>query len=122
MHLVPVAGRRSVANDGSPENARGNPRFWRLAEKRLWTLSNLLELPIDVNLMDYVTGTPRDQRFAKLGVINDPGCTKASEARCVRLMLDDCQDPYSSGIMGLRLFPNPDFDPTQVGCEEVSQS
>jgi hypothetical protein len=71
-------GGDPLRTDASPENARGNSRFWRKAEKKLWSLSNLLELPIDVNLMDYITGTPRDQRFAKLGVINDPGCTKAT--------------------------------------------
>jgi hypothetical protein len=60
--------------------------------------------------MDYITGTPREQRFAKLGVINDPGCKKATKPDAYGLMLDVCQDPYSSGIMGLRLFPNPDFD------------
>jgi hypothetical protein len=103
-------GGDPLRTTGSPENARGNPRFWRMAEKRLWTLSNLLELPIDVNMMDYITSTPRDQRFAKLGVINDPGCTKATKPDAYGLMLDNCQDPYSSGIMGLRLFPNPDFD------------
>lgn len=104
-------GGDPLRTEGSPENARGNSRFWRMAEKRLWTLSNVLELPIDVNLMDYITGTPRDQRFARLGVINDPGCTKASKPDAYGLMLDNCTDPYSSGIMGLRLFPNPDFDP-----------
>jgi hypothetical protein len=103
-------GGDPLRTSGPPENARGNSRFWRMAEKKLWTLSNLLELPIDVNLMDYITGTPREQRFAKLGVINDPGCKKATHPDVYGLMLDVCVDPYSSGIMGLRLFPNPDFD------------
>jgi hypothetical protein len=103
-------GGDPLRRDGSPVDARGNSRFWRMAEKRLWTLSNLLELPIDVNLMDYITNTPREQRFAKLGVINDPGCKKATKPDAYGLMLDVCDDPYSSGIMGLRLFPNPDFD------------
>ncbi len=103
-------GGDPLRTSGAPENARGNSRFWRMAEKKLWTLSNLLELPIDVNLMDYITGTPREQRFAKLGVINDPGCKKATQPDAYGLMLDVCEDPYSSGIMGLRLFPNPDFD------------
>jgi cytochrome c5 len=104
-------GGDPLRTEGSPENARGNPRFWRLAEKRLMSLSDLLELPIDVNLMNYVTGTPRDQRFAKHGTINDPGCKKATKPDAYGLMLDDCQDPYSSGVMGIRLFPNPNFNP-----------
>jgi hypothetical protein len=103
-------GGDPLRTSGSPENARGNARFWRMAEKKLWNLSNLLELPIDVNLMDYITGTPREQRFAKRGVINDPGCKAATQPDAYGLMLDVCEDPYSSGIMGIRLFPNPDFD------------
>jgi hypothetical protein len=106
-------GGDPLRSEGNPENARGNPRFWRMAEKRLWTISNLFDLPVDVNLLDYITGTPRDQRFKKLGVINDPGCKKATKPDAYGLMLDTCQDPYSSGIMGIRLFPNPAFDPKQ---------
>ena len=95
---------------GSPENARGNPRFWRLTEKKIRTASHALQLPLNVNMLKYITATPREQRFQKLGVINDPGCRKASKPDVYGLMLDDCDDPYSSGIMGLRLFPNPQFN------------
>ncbi len=104
-------GGDPLRTDASPENARGNPRFWRMAEKRLWTAAKELQLPINVNLLKYITGTPREQRFAKLGVINDPGCTKATKPDAYGLWLDNCpDDPYSSGIMGIRLFPNPDFN------------
>ncbi len=106
-------GGDPLRSTGTPENARGNPRFWRMAEKRLWTISNTLDLPVDVSLLGYITGTPREQRFKKLGVINDPGCKKATAPDKYGLMLDTCDDPYSSGIMGLRLFPNPDFDPAK---------
>ncbi len=104
-------GGDPLRTQGSPKDARGNPRFWRLAEKKLWVIANLSGLPIDVALLRYVTGTPRDQRFKKLGVINDPGCKAATKPDAYGLMLDDCSDPYSSGIMGIRLFPNPDFNP-----------
>ena len=98
---------------GSPENARGNPRFWRMAERKLWSIANTLDLPVDVNMLRYATGTPREERFRKLGVINDPGCKKANKPDPYGLMLDACEDPYSTGIMGLRLYPNPEFDPAR---------
>lgn len=104
-------GGDPLRTQGSPENARGNPRFWRLTEKKLWILANITDLPIDVALLRYVTGTERAQRFQKLGVINDPGCKAAAKPDAYGLNLDNCSDPYSSGIMGIRLFPNPDFDP-----------
>jgi len=104
-------GGDPLRTQGSPENARGNPRFWRLTEKRLGLIAKLSDLPVDVALLRYVTGTPRPQRFQKLGVINDPGCKAAAKPDPYGLKLDDCSDPYSSGIMGIRIFPNPDFNP-----------
>jgi hypothetical protein len=104
-------GGDPLRTDGHPENARGNPRFWRMAEKKLWTIANTLDLPVDVNMLRYITNTPREERFRKLGVLNDPGCKKSNQPDVYGLSLDTCQDPYSSGIMGIRLFPNPDFDP-----------
>ena len=106
-------GGDPLRSTGSPENARGNPRFWRMTEKRLWTIANTLDLPVDVNMLRYATFTPREERFKKLGLINDPGCKKATQPDEYGLMLDTCEDPYSSGIMGLRLYPNPDFDPAK---------
>jgi hypothetical protein len=103
-------GGDPLRTEGSPENARGNPRFWRMAEKRLWLTANLLDLPIDVNMLRYITSIPRDQRFQKLGTLNDPGCKQATKPDAYGLMLDICDDPYSSGIMGIRLFPNPEFN------------
>ena len=52
-------GGDPLRTTGSPENARGNPRFWRMTEKKLWTISNTLDLPVDVSLLGYITGTPR---------------------------------------------------------------
>src|SRR5277367_86816 len=69
-------GGDPLRTSGSPENARGNSRFWRMAEKKLWVIANTLDLPIDVNMLRYITSTPRDQRFQKLGTLNDTGCKK----------------------------------------------
>lgn len=52
----------------------------------------------------------RNQRWEEFGVLNDPGCRPATEADRFGLFLDDCDDPYSSGVLGMRLMPNPAFD------------
>ena len=52
-------GGDPLRTEGSPENARGNPRFWRLTEKKLWLISKVADLPIDVAMLRYVTSTPR---------------------------------------------------------------
>ncbi len=106
-------GGDPLRTQGSPENARGNPRFWRMAEKKLWVIHNILDIPIDVSMLRYITSVPRAQRFEKLGLINDPGCKATGKPDVYGLMLDECSDPYSSGIMGLRLYPNPDFNPVK---------
>lgn len=111
-------GGDPLRTEGSPENVRGNPRFWRLAEKKLWKDANLSGLLIDVALLRYVTHTPRKERFKTLGVINDPGCKAATKPDSYGLMLDECSDPYSSGIMGIRHFPNPDFNPAAWNSDQ----
>jgi hypothetical protein len=104
-------GGDPLRTEGSPENARGNPRFWRMAEQKLWGAIHTFQLPMNVSMLRYVTSTPRNERFQKLGAINDPGCKAATKPDAYGLALDDCDDPYSSGIMGLRLYPNPNFNP-----------
>ncbi len=54
--------------------------------------------------------TPRGERFEKLGAINNPDCRARTEPDEYGLMLDDCDDPHDTGIMGLRKFKNPAFD------------
>jgi hypothetical protein len=57
--------------------------------------------------------TPRDVRFKAYGTLNDPNCRPASGKDQFGLQLDECDDPYSSGLAGFRLMPNPDFDMDQ---------
>jgi len=49
-----------------------------------------------------VVDTPRAQRFDVWGVINDPDCVANPEGGA-----DICEDPESSGIVGIRVFPGP---------------
>ncbi len=99
------------ATEGPPENARGNPRFWRRAEIRTAEIAEETGLRVGVNLLAFLDSRRRGERFAELGLINDPGCRQAKEPGPYGLWLDRCRDPYSAGVMGLRLFPNPAFEP-----------
>ncbi|MGD2115011.1 MAG: hypothetical protein PVG07_08160 [Acidobacteriota bacterium] len=99
------------ATGGSPENARGNPRFWRMSEVRTAEIAEKTGLRVGVNLLAFIDSRLRGERFDRLGVVNDPGCRQATGPDPYGLWLDECEDPYSSGVMGIRLFPNPAFEP-----------
>lgn len=56
------------------------------------------------NLPDYsewLDTRNRGERFKKFGLINDPGCRPGSEKT---YWLDDCDDPHSSGVLGVRKY------------------
>lgn len=68
----------------------------------------------------YYRNYNRDNRFCFVGLINEPGFRKASKPDEWGLCLDErttSKDPFDeaiygrpSGVLGLRLFPNPNFD------------
>jgi hypothetical protein len=71
-----------------------------------------------VDLLQAVDSRYRNERFKRFGVINDPDCTPAKAPDQYGLWLDTCtredvQGPVgeSAGIIGLRRFENPRFDP-----------
>jgi mono/diheme cytochrome c family protein len=103
-------GGDPLATGGDPADARGNPRFWRRAEVRTAEIAEATGLRVGLNLVDFVDSRRRAERFAELGLVNDPNCTAADEPDAYGLWLDRCRDPYSSGILGIRLFPNPAFE------------
>lgn len=106
-----------LARGGSPEDARGNPRFWRQAEVRTARIAEETGLHVGVNLLAFVDSRRRGERFEKLGLVNDPGCREASAPDPYGLWLDECEDPYSAGVLGVRLFPNPEFEPARWSPE-----
>lgn len=53
---------------------------------------------------DQMLTWPRDTRFDEFGVINDPDCTPGDASTG---FFDRCTDPESSGVIGIRKFPNP---------------
>ncbi len=64
-----------------------------------------------IDFLKVLDSRKHDQRFAQLGVMNDPGCRKAEKPDQYGLWMDECQDPRSSGVIGIRKFNNPNFDP-----------
>lgn len=98
----------------------GNQLLWRDLAQRSGGALNLLRL-LDNRAL------PREQRFARFGLINDPDTgppTRDSEGHCLPdaygLCLDRVLEPReseasaafmgrASGILGLRLFANPDY-------------
>ena len=76
-----------------------------------------------------MVASPRDKRFQTYGVFNQPGFMRPAQPDRYGLFIDVPREPgskydidkrldlptygMSSGIMGLRLFPNPKFDPAK---------
>jgi hypothetical protein len=63
-----------------------------------------------INVLSFLDSRERDTRFDRFGVFNDPGCQASTRVDEFGLVLDNCDDPYSSGLLGVRLNPNPAFD------------
>ncbi len=79
--------------------------FFRTSQKVTWNGQNMLRV---------IDSRGRDNQFERTGLINDPDCTKRTTPDAFGLYIADCpKDPYSTGIVGLRLRPNPDFDPVK---------
>lgn len=91
----------------------GNERFWNLMSQRGYGIIDLLKL---------VDSRERGTRFRRLGLVNEPGYRANLEPDENGLYLDrpvpgearKGLDPAiygnSTGVLGLRLFPNPEFD------------
>jgi hypothetical protein len=58
-----------------------------------------------------VLSESRKARWERYGVMNDPGCTPTTEKDEYGFQLDKCEhDEFSTGVVGVRKFPNPKFD------------
>jgi hypothetical protein len=90
----------------------GNERFWNLMSQEGYGLIDFLKL---------IDSRQRGDRFQRLGLINEPGYQSVAKADEFGLYIDQPVaghpagiDPeiygLSTGIIGLRLFPNPEFD------------
>ncbi len=86
----------------------GGEKFWRSVAARTHGITDLLQ---------YVDSRRRPERFKTMGVVNDPDCTAATQPDEHGLWMDVCRavdvpgiPSRSSGVVGLRKFPNPKFD------------
>ncbi len=93
----------------------GNENYFRNLAQHTGGEADFLSLLDARPPQDNVDKTPhyqRNERFKKIGVINDPACTAATKPDEYGLWLDKCdQDPNAAGVMGARKFANPNFDP-----------
>ena len=92
----------------------GNEHFWNHAAQDSFGLMDLLKM-LDNRKF------PRGERFIVLGLVNEPGFRAASKPDEFGLWLDEEAEPEPagidrtiygkpSGVLGFRLFPNPDFN------------
>lgn len=96
-----------------------NPGFWQDLVSLTGGAHNYTNLRID--FLKVLMTTPRSERFKKLGLINDPDTVASTKPDQFGLTLDRMKDGtlgwdpeiygYSSGIIGIQLFKNKDFDP-----------
>ena len=89
----------------------GNEQFWDRQAREAFGLFDLLKT---------IDSRRRDERFKELGLINEPGFKKATKPDQYGLWIDEAVEPQpagidpkvygrSTGVMGMRLFDNPDF-------------
>lgn len=95
--------------NGQPDSG-GGPHFWRALEQKTAHIQEKTGQAVAFTLLGFIDSRKRNTRFRDLGVMNDPGCTQSASPDAYGLYLDRCSDPYASGIVGIRLSPNPKFD------------
>jgi hypothetical protein len=109
----------------SPAESRGRDTwyFWTGGGENMWRqITKVTGGTVDLLL--YAESQPRGQRFKVLGLNSDPDCTAGAPNR-YGLKLDNCKPleipgipGESTGIIGLRKFPNPAFKPDQWNVDE----
>ena len=101
--------------------------FWTGGGERFW-LEMARVTDGTVNLLNYIDSRRHGRRFRELGAITQPGCEAATGPDQYGLWLDRCNQPPvpgvpgdASGIVGLRKFPNPRFDPAKWDAAKYLQ-
>src|SRR5688572_21303571 len=101
-----------------------NAGFWHWLAKYGFGTGDLLKM----------IASPRNQRFQTYGVFNQPGYMRPAQPDAYGLFIDVPREPgskydidkrldiptygISSGIMGLRLYPNPKFDAAKWNVDD----
>jgi hypothetical protein len=106
--------------DDAENKGRNSWILWTAGDQVFWDrMANRLCGVVD--LIKTLDSRKRPQRFAERGLINEPGFRQATRPDWFGLWLDEAGDPSppdideeiygrSSGIVGFRIYPNPDFD------------
>ena len=102
--------------------------LWTGGGQHLWRQIAILTDGV-TDLLQYVDSRRNGHRFRDLGVITEPGCQAASGPDEYGLWMDQCQSEgvadvpgEPSGILGLRKFPNPNFDKAKWSLEKYLQN
>ena len=110
----------------TPLENRGRDTWylWTGGDQRLWRKIAILTNGV-TDLLQYVDSRRNGSRFRDLGVLTEPGCRPAAKPDEYGLWLDDCESEnvadipgQPSGVLGLRRFPNPDFDKSKWSLEK----
>lgn len=97
--------------------------FWTGGNEKFWVrMARLTDGNVD--LLNYLDSRRHGRRFRDLGAVTQPGCQAATGPDQYGLWLDTCPpDPLPpefgepAGIVGLRRFRNPAFDPAKWNAE-----
>ncbi len=97
--------------------------FWTGGNEHFWArMAEITEGNVD--LINYVDSRRHGRRFRELGAITQPGCEPATGPDEHGLWMDHCTQPpvpgipgEPTGVVGLRKFPNPKFDPANWNAE-----
>ena len=95
-----------------------NPGFWR--EQAKLTSKKKDGVAAQIDLLRMLHAVPRSERWEKIGLVNDPDCVPAEKPDQYGLRIDRMKDGtltwdpdvfgFSSGVVGLQLFKNKNFD------------
>jgi hypothetical protein len=99
---------------------RNTWNLWCGGDEQFWNRMSQESFGI-IDMLKTVDSRNRATRFADMGLINVPGYRQATKPDEYGVWIDEAVEPESSaidpkvygrstGIMGFRLFPNPDFD------------
>jgi RoxA-like, cytochrome c-like len=129
----PAPGGEDYGYEGrylTPEQREGRNTwyFWTGGSEKFWVeMARITEG--NVSLLNYVDSRRHGRRFRDLGAITQPGCQAATSPDEYGLFLDKCDQPpvpgvpgEASGIVGLRKFRNPKFDPSRWNAATYLQN
>jgi hypothetical protein len=98
--------------------------FWTGGDQRLWRKIAIITSGA-TDLLQYVDSRRNGSRFRDLGAITQPGCRKATQPDEYGLWFDQCESEgvsdipgVATGLLGLRKFPNPDFDKSKWSVDK----